>query len=257
MLRRCALLLVFILLILASNIVMLTVDAVYDTAKRGLWNLASLITYVEPPNTHRRNRDTIARLTAHADDLELEAQKLSTEFRLAQNEVAKLTSLNESLESRVSLAEVEKAQLDQRLRRTQRELTDLDSASSKLDAERNRLSRRLVDLEIQVNELEGPLRKRVIAVNERLAQRTSRMISTNLSSMAIEAVPYFGTAAIVGVTYLEVRDACLSLADTREMSLLLSGAIDVEVPACGYSPAEFWDILGSRPINPLEAVRLA
>lgn len=65
--------------------------------------------------------------------------------------------------------------------------------------------------------------------------------------MAIEAVPYVGAAAIVGLTFMEVRDACLTLADTREMSQLLSGEPEADVPACGYSPAEFWDILAGGP----------
>jgi len=73
------------------------------------------------------------------------------------------------------------------------------------------------------------------------------MITTNMSSMAIEAMPYAGAAAIVGITFMEVRDACLTLADTREMSLLISGEPEVEVPACGYSPAEFWGILSGGP----------
>ena len=65
--------------------------------------------------------------------------------------------------------------------------------------------------------------------------------------MAIEAMPYAGAAAIVGITFMEVRDACLTLADTREMSQLISGEPEAEVPACGYSPKEFWDILAVRP----------
>ena len=84
-------------------------------------------------------------------------------------------------------------------------------------------------------------------INERLAGRTSRMISTNLSSMPIEAVPYLGAAEIVGVTFMEVRDACLTLADTREMAQRLSGDFEAEVPACGYSRDEFLDILANGP----------
>jgi hypothetical protein len=65
--------------------------------------------------------------------------------------------------------------------------------------------------------------------------------------MAIEAMPYAGAAAIVGITFMEVRDACLTLADTRKMSQLISGEPEAEVPACGYSPAEFWGVLSGGP----------
>ncbi|ABF64054.1 hypothetical protein TM1040_1321 [Ruegeria sp. TM1040] len=246
-LRRTAFLLVFVVLILGSNILLLTADAVYDATKRGLWSLASVVADVGTPTTHRGNREAVVRLTAQTEVFEAEAQRLDAELRRARNEVVELSADNETLNRRAARLADEKAELDQNLRRARRELTNLSSETAELTAERVRLSRRLANLEIQVEELDGPLRERVSAINERLARRTSRMISTNTSSMAIEAVPYVGVAAIVGVTFMEVRDACLTLADTREMSELLSGEPEAEVPACGYSPAEFWDILAGGP----------
>ncbi|NRP50640.1 Chromosome partition protein Smc [Aliiroseovarius sp. xm-v-201] len=246
-LRRTAFLLIFVVLILGSNILLLTADAVYDAAKRGLWSLASVVADVGTPTTHRGNREALVKLTAQTEVFEAEAQRLDAELRRARNEVVELGADNETLNRRAARLADEKAELDQSLRRARRELTDLSGETADLTAERARLSRRLSNLEVQVDELDGPLRERVSAINERLARRTSRMISTNTSSMAIEAVPYVGVAAIVGVTFMEVRDACLTLADTREMSELLSGEPEAEVPACGYSPAEFWDILAGGP----------
>jgi hypothetical protein len=119
-----------------------------------------------------------------------------------------------------------------------------------LTAERARLNGRIAHLNgriIELEQLDRPTREIVSEINERLARRTSRMITTNMSSMAIEAMPYAGAAAIVGITFMEVRDACLTLADTRLMSQLISGEPEAEVPACGYSPKEFWDILAGGP----------
>lgn len=246
-LRRGLLFILFIVLILGSNILLLTADAVYDTAKRGLWSLASVVADVGTPTTHRGNREAVVRLTAQTEVFEAEAQRLDAELWRARNEVVELGADNETLNRRAARLADEKAELDHNLRRARRELTGLSGETAELSGERVRLSRRLANLEIQVNELDGPLRERVSAINERLARRTSRMISTNTSSMAIEAVPYVGAAAIVGLTFMEVRDACLTLADTREMSQLLSGEPEEEVPACGYSPAEFWDILAGGP----------
>jgi hypothetical protein len=246
-LSRGLFLFIFVVIILGSNILLLTADAVYDTAKRGLWSLASVVADVGTPTTHRGNREAVVRLTAQTEVFEAEAQRLDVELRRARNDVAELGADNETLNRRAARLAEEKAKLDQNLRRARRKLTDLSGETAELTAERARLSRRLANLEIQVNELDGPLRERVSAINERLARRTSRMISTNTSSMAIEAVPYVGAAAIVGLTFMEVRDACLTLADTREMSQLLSGEPEAKVPACGYSPAEFWDILAGGP----------
>jgi hypothetical protein len=240
-------LLIFVVAILGTNILLLTADAVYDAAKRGLWSLASVVADVGTPTTHRGNREAVVRLTAQTEVFEAEAQRLDAELRRARNEVVEIGAENETLNRRAARLADETAELDQNLRRARRELTDLSGETTELTAERARLSRRLANLEIQVNEIDGPLRERVSAINERLARRTSRMIATNTSSMAIEAVPYAGAAAIVGVTFMEVRDACLTLADTREMSELLSGEPEAEVPACGYSPAEFWDILTGGP----------
>jgi hypothetical protein len=206
-LRRVAFLLIFVVLIIGSNILLLTADAVYDVAKRGLWSLVSVVADVAPPTTHRRNREVRARLTAQTDVFEAEAQRLDADLRRARNEVGELTTERTRLNGRIA-----------------------------------RLNGRIVVLE----QLDRPTREIVSEINERLARRTSRMIATNMSSMAIEALPYAGAAAIVGITFLEVRDACLTLADTREMSQLISGEPEAEVPACGYSLAEFWGVLSGE-----------
>ncbi len=246
-LRRSAFLLVFVVLILGSNILLLAADAVYDAAKRSLWSLASVVANVGYPTTHSGHREAADRLTAQTRVLKAEAQGLDAELRRARNEVVELSADNETLKRRVVSLADEKTEIDQNLRLARRELTELSRKTTELTAERARLSRRLANLEIKIEELDGPIRERLSAINERLARRTSRMISTNTSSMAIEAVPYFGVAAIVGVTFVEVRDACLTLADTREMSELLLGEPEEEIPACGYSPEEFWDILAGGP----------
>ena len=165
---------------------------------------------VGTPTTHRGNREAVARLTAQTEGLEAETQRLDAELRRSRNDVAELDADNDALERRAARLADEKAELDKHLRRARRKLTDLSGESAELAAERARLSRRLAGLQIQINELDGPLRERVSAVNERLARRTSRMISSNTTSMAIEAVPYVGVAAIVGFTFMEVRDACLN-----------------------------------------------
>jgi hypothetical protein len=207
-LRRVAFMLIFVVLILGSNILLLTADAVYDVAKRGLWSLVSVVADVAPPTTHRGNREVRARLTAQTDVFEAEAQRLDADLRRSKNEAVELTAERARLNGRIA-----------------------------------HLNGRIIELE----QLDRPTREIVSEINERLARRTSRMITTNMSSMAIEAMPYAGAAAIVGITFMEVRDACLTLADTRLMSQLISGEPEAEVPACGYSPKEFWDILAGGP----------
>jgi chaperonin cofactor prefoldin len=234
-------------LLVGSNILLLTADAVYDAAKRGLWSLASVVTSVGTPTTHRGNRETLARLTAQTEMLEVETQRLESKMQRSRHELAELTTENEMLERRSASFASERAALDRQLRGVRRELSEITGENTELASERARLSRRVAELEVQASEIDGRLRERVRVINDRLATRTSRMISTNMSSMAIEAVPYVGVAAIVGVTFMEVRDACRTLADTREISILLSGEPAASVPACGYSPREFWEVLQGGP----------
>lgn len=245
--RRFMLVVLVAALMLASNILLLTVDAAYDAAKRGLWALASIVADVGTPRTHRGNRETLARLTGQTQALEAETDRLEGELRRSRSDLATAGADNEVLERRVARLSRERTELEQQLRVARRELTDMAGDSAELAAERATLSRRLARLEGQSVTLDEGLRARARAINERLARRTSRSITTNLSSMSIEAVPYVGAAAIVGVTFMEVRDACLTLKDTRELLLLFSGEPPEDVPACGYSPAEFWGILAGGP----------
>lgn len=245
--RRSVFLLLVVVLLVGSNILLLTADTVYDAAKRGLWGLASAVTDVGSPTTLRGSREAIETLTAQTEDLEAKTQRLNSDISRTHDELAELGTENNALERRAASLASERAELDQQLRGVQKELTEITTENAELMDERARLSRRVADLEVQSGEMDGRFRERARAINDRLARRTSRTISTNMSSMAIEAVPYVGAAAIVGVTFMEVRDACFTLADTREMSRLLSGEPAGEVPACGYSTAEFLEILRGGP----------
>ncbi|SHF92448.1 hypothetical protein SAMN05444339_12216 [Loktanella atrilutea] len=78
-------------------------------------------------------------------------------------------------------------------------------------------------------------------ITRRMTQRTSRSITANFGSMAAEAVPYVGIAAIVGVTFYEVRDACLTMSDMRELSDMFGTPSSNENRYCGFTLQEFKD----------------
>lgn len=78
-------------------------------------------------------------------------------------------------------------------------------------------------------------------VTRRMTQRTTRGITANFGSMAAEAVPYVGIAVIVGVTYYEVRDACLTMSDMRELNDMFGTPSNNDNRYCGFTLQEFKD----------------
>ncbi|CAM4255998.1 hypothetical protein [Palleronia rufa] len=240
-------------LFLASNVVLLTADAVYDVAKRGLWSAVDMVADVGPPRTHRDSRDALETRLAQVERLEKKTGQLETKTRRIETEaerldgilqksraeVAELEADNAALKQRAGRLARAKADLDGELRRARQELANLGEDIAELTAARALLKGRLSDLEGRAEQVDE--------IGTRLARRTTRMISANMSAVAIEALPFVGLAAIAGMTFVEVRDACLTLADTRELSTLFSGETINDVPACGYSPMEFLSVVRGHP----------
>ena len=52
---------------------------------------------------------------------------------------------------------------------------------------------------------------------DRISKRAVITSSRSIGSMAGEAIPYLGTAVIVGVTTLELKDLCDTLRDMNEL----------------------------------------
>lgn len=178
-----------------------------------------------PPRTHNVSRKAAATRAAQVETLRAKTGQLEAE--------------NVALEQRASRLERTRADLNDELRSARRELAALGDRNAELATAQAQLKDRLSDLEHRA--------KQVDEVSTRLARRTSRMISANMSAVAIEAVPFVGLAAIAGMTFVEVRDACLTLADTRELSALFSGESIETVPACGYSAREFLAVVRGNP----------
>lgn len=64
------------------------------------------------------------------------------------------------------------------------------------------------------------LTSRIAATTARVTARMSVDVSRNVGSMAAEATPIVGAAAIVGVTAWEIVDACLTMRDMGELARL-------------------------------------
>jgi hypothetical protein len=62
-----------------------------------------------------------------------------------------------------------------------------------------------------------PLKRAVSQTALQIGRRSSRSAARSVASMPGEAIPWIGTAVIVGVTSLEIRDLCLTMRDMTEL----------------------------------------
>jgi myosin heavy subunit len=104
------------------------------------------------------------------------------------------------------------------------------------------------------------LKKAVSQTSEQIGKRSAHSAARNVASMPSEAIPWIGTAVIVGVTSLEIRDLCLTMKDMTELQLALDPSFktnedDLEVCAIKVPPKE--EILAAVKASPSAAWNLA
>jgi len=77
-------------------------------------------------------------------------------------------------------------------------------------------------------------------VSDRVAIGATR----NVAATFAEGIPFFGVAAVVGITAWELRDACATMQDMKDISAAFEAEVDVEAEeVCGLevpSRQEVW-----------------
>lgn len=87
----------------------------------------------------------------------------------------------------------------------------------------------------------------------RVARRTAAAAIRSTSSMAAEAIPVIGIAAIVGITAWDLKDSCDTMKDLRELEQAFSpdAAIEAEVgEVCGMTVPTKDDVYQSVRSSP-------
>jgi hypothetical protein len=125
--------------------------------------------------------------------------------------------------------------LEQKNRDLSRRNTGLNGENRNLRQSRDLLDTKLADERV----LRRTMTEKGTDITRRMTQRTTRGITANFGSMAAEAVPYVGIAVIIGVTFYEVRDACLTMSDMRELSDMFGTPSDGDNRYCGFTLDEF------------------
>lgn len=88
---------------------------------------------------------------------------------------------------------------------------------------------------------------------KRIAQRTKRGAIREIASMPAEAIPFWGTAIIVGATGLEIADMCATVTDMTDLQRLFDPDIavpDEQLTVCSLqvpSRGEIWEMARNAP----------
>jgi len=101
-----------------------------------------------------------------------------------------------------------------------------------------------------------PVTKAVSQTVMQIGRRSSRSAARSVASMPGEAIPWIGTAVIVGVTSLEIRDLCLTMKDMTEFQRAFDPSFktnedDLEVCAIKVPPKE--EIIAAVKASPGKA----
>jgi hypothetical protein len=99
------------------------------------------------------------------------------------------------------------------------------------------LNKKINGLE-HVNFKERTLGKAVQETTERISRRVATATARSIGSIAAESIPYIGIGAIVGVTALELDDACKTMKDLH--------ALDVAFNPSAANDADATEVCGQR-----------
>ena len=202
----------------------------------------------------------------HADEIADLGSNLADERRLTRElrgEVAEVTDnlVSERKVSQKLSGEVTDLTGDLATERTaQRKLkNEVAELSGELAAERlasKKARSQLADAVADMVTYRGKKMARSQAVElttDRISKRAVITSSRSIGSMAGEAIPYLGTAVIVGVTTLELKDLCDTLRDMNELKRSFSPGETVnedETTVCAMkvpSAKELWKVAKSSP----------
>jgi Skp family chaperone for outer membrane proteins len=145
-----------------------------------------------------------------------------------------------------------------------REAKVKDKKMASMSDELTAKDRRIASLSDEVTSLKKPkavsyrgqkwqLNEAVEDTAERVAKRTARGATRNVASVFAESVPVVGIAAVVGVTAWELKDACDTMKDLRELELAFNPdtTLDPDVSeVCGLevpSKEVVWQTVKASP----------
>ena len=100
--------------------------------------------------------------------------------------------------------------------------------------------------------------KQVGGLTKKIATRTSRSVVLSVAIIPAEAIPFIGPFTIVAVTGLEIKDACATMEDLRELNGLLDTGEDIDTgTVCGLDVPDLDTVIDKFKKSPKAAYESA
>ena len=95
-------------------------------------------------------------------------------------------------------------------------------------------------------------------MTKKIATRTSRSVVRSVAIIPAEAIPFIGPFTIVTVTGLEIKDACATMEDFRELNGLLDTGEDIDTgTVCGLDVPDLDTVIDKVKKSPKAAYESA
>lgn len=150
--------------------------------------------------------------------------------------------------------------LDEKHRVLSSKHLDLEKAHTDLGTKHSALGKAHMDLKGEHAELARVSAKRAEAVKKfstALGVRIANNVSRNVASIPGEAIPFVGTALVIGVTSWDVYDACQTLKELNEVNFEFAYAPEDHETVCGTKVPSRSEIVAQVKGNWREAYRTA
>lgn len=189
-LRRWAMRLSIIIFLIVMNVATVVSDTVYDILNHAVWSAASMVS----GQLGERRPKTRAELAVDLERSRGEAGAARSEAETAKKETTKV-----------------RAELDETRARNR-------ALSADLETKNRRIAQMAGDIDSSKR-----TRQQAIETTATLRKRLVRGIQRDASSDALEAVPFIGTAVVLGAIAYEVNDACMQLRELEALDSALRG----------------------------------
>jgi DNA anti-recombination protein RmuC len=138
--------------------------------------------------------------------------------------------------------------------------TDVAVKTKELTDKNTRLIRNNTELEEKHAKLKTESARKAEAVqkaSKRMATRSVAGATRNITSLAGQAIPLFGTTLIVGVTAWDIHDFCQNIKDLNELSDVFEHHLEDQDTVCGMEVPTKEKIMADARENWQEAYRTA
>lgn len=116
------------------------------------------------------------------------------------------------------------------------EIADLKKEKGMLTKENKKLKSKNVAINNKYTKLKNNI-KASKGISTKIAKRLIRNVSMNTGSVLVESVPYWGIGTVIGVTAMDVNDACNTMKDVNSILTKLGETADTNSVStiCSYA----------------------